>query len=339
MKVIFIYLIPFISLIGFILNMICFIIYSDREFKESLYKYLKVESIFISMNLFMQLFRPFEAYRIGNLNSINWSSKSYLAQFFEFYCLNFLASVFEMTALMLHLISSFNYYILLSYKPGSSFYNKLKLLEKVSYIKITIIFTLFSILAFLFQIFQYDLVAVNIIMDKFNLTENEHRIAYFKIESGFYNTPLSKFLTLFWFSFRDGFILLLLFILNIFIYFEANYSFRKKFSFFMASSNSTDSLSVVSNNKLKSRDNKAQIKLAIMVIATSMNFFVGRFPILLAFILKNTENGWTRPVKISMDIGCLTVFVSYPLFFYHYFFFNKRFRTILFRYFDKKTNK
>ena len=213
MKVIFIYVIPALSLIGFVLNTICFIVFSNIDFKESLYKYLKVESIFIAVNLLMQLFRPFEACRKTSLNTINWSSKSYLVQLYLFYCLNFLASVLEMTALMLHLISSFNFYILLSYKPGSSFYNRLKLLEKVSYIKVTIIFSLFSVFAFIFEIFQYDLVGVNVILLNFNSTENENIVAYFILENSFYKTTFSQFLTLFWYSFRDGFILLLLYFL------------------------------------------------------------------------------------------------------------------------------
>ena len=112
------YLIPPIALIGLVFSIICFVILSNKDLKENFYKYLKVELIFIGINQLTQIMRPFIY-----LDS-NWLSSTLFIQIYQIYFMIFAVSGIEMTALILHLLSSFNYYVIVAASKNDSFIMK-----------------------------------------------------------------------------------------------------------------------------------------------------------------------------------------------------------------------
>ena len=68
-----------------------------------------------------------------------------------------------------------------------------------------------------------------------------------------------------------------------------------------------------------------------MVICTSINFIIGRLPILFGIIMMTlVDKDWSKRVDILMKIGCTTVFLSYAFLFFFNYQFNKKFRKIFF---------
>ena len=310
---IFIFIIPVFSLIGFILNMLCFIVFLNKEFKELFYKYLRHELIFIMLDQLIQIFRPIDSYRH------NWLSFSFGVQIFHIYFINYFAGLLEMTALIHHLLASINYYLLIT----SSQRSKLEFIKKISYLKMSAGVVLFSMVAFVFvilerQINSYEIIEVD--SDEQNINS---RVIYLVYGTYYSKTKLNQILVCFWFLFRDGFLLIMLLLLNILIYLNVSKSLKKKIIFSKKQNN-------VSNEN-KNKNDRAQTKLTIMVICTSINFIIGRLPILFGIIMMTlVDKDWSKRVDILMKIGCTTVFLSYAFLFFFNYQFNKKFRKIFF---------
>lgn len=71
------YICPFIGAIGVVLNVIVFVLFSNSMFKEILYKYLKLQAFFISMDLLFTSFRPIYYWKEFEI------SNSYVAHLYE----------------------------------------------------------------------------------------------------------------------------------------------------------------------------------------------------------------------------------------------------------------
>ena len=103
--------VPLASFIGLVANIVCFTIFNSSEFinkiklKENLYGYLKIEALFINVNLFIQIFRSFmfvSSFQLGLLSKI-----------YALYMLWILAGMLEMSALLAHLTSTADFYMIL----------------------------------------------------------------------------------------------------------------------------------------------------------------------------------------------------------------------------------
>jgi hypothetical protein len=322
--------VPLASLIGLVANIVCFTIFNSSEFinkiklKENLYRYLKIEALFIILNLFIQIFRSFmfvSSFQLGLLSKL-----------YALYMLWILAGMLEMSALLAHLTSTADFYMIINNKIGH-----FKWVHKISkFIKALIIFVIsfltFSYLIFCFSINGYEMELKN----EFNETITDR--IYSIEETEFKKSSTKTTIEIIAFVSRDGFINLALTCLNIAIFLNVKNSLNnKKKVLYMAN---TD-MSVVetncdfakkSSNTSDEKIKKANIKAVLMVILTCLNNIFGRTPILIVFILRNFYD--LEIINNTVNkIACLCVYISYIMNFFIYYFSNSRFRKILKRHF------
>ena len=334
--VVYIYVIPLISIIGFILSILCFLIFSNKDFKETLYKYLQVESLLISINLFIQTFRPVYFY------NESYFSKSLFSQAYSFYILYYFVSSLEMASFILHIMSSLDFFLLIS-----NLTQKLSFYKKLNYKIVSIIICLFSILIYIYILFIKEIRSHDVL---FINAENEiisYSIIYLSYDTEFSKSIWKKVIEIAVVVLRDGILLLTLVILNIVIYLHVRKSIMKKKKMLkqkdkdngtmIKTEASIDDVSVSNNqtNGKKSnserKSSRAQYKLTIMVIIGSLNCILGRLPILTDFIVQNII-GWNDQVKLLNMYACLAVYVSYSINFFLYMYTNKRFNKVFFQY-------
>lgn len=244
----------------------------------------------------------------------------------------FFVSVIEMTALILHFFSSLNYYtIIASVENENKISSAIRKISKISYIKISIIVFTFSFFVFIYEIFKYKIESETSILE-----QNRTKIIYLFNPTEFIDTNLCKLLNLFCFLFRDGFILLLLIMCNIFIYKKAYNAFKKKSQLVKRLKNVPSSDGKKTNNNKRSKIEKNALKLTLMMFFVNANFIIGRLPILVTFVFQTFYPEMKKVIDRLFEITTLTVFLSYTSFFFLYYFFNKQFRKIFLNYFRKK---
>ena len=323
--------VPTASAIGLIANIICFSIFNSSEFinknklKENLYRYLKIEALFIIFNLFIQMFRSImfiSSYQLGLLSKV-----------YSLYMLWILAGILEMSALLSHLTSTSDFYMVIRNKTNFKWLHKISRHIKAVFI-FSVSFLNFSYLFFCFKINGYEIKSEN----EFNQTVTNW--IYSIEDTEFKKTTLKTILEIFAYVLRDGLINLVLLLLNILIFQHVKRSLNnKKKVIYSASTNGkpTDNNSLVETNcdqrrkSLKKNDEKikkANFKAALMVILTCLNNLYGRTPILVVFVLRNFYD-LEIINNIINKMACLSVYISYILNFFIYFFSNSRFRKIL----------
>ena len=296
--------IPLISLFGFILNIIIIIIFSNKSFKEIMYKYLKMESIFICINLTIQMLRPVYFYKLS------WFSRSQISLIYNEYLLNYMVSCLEMTAFILHILAIIDYYLL-----ASNLNQKFKIFYKFSYIKISISIIIITMICFIFLCFEYSIEQKFVVeVNRTNHVIND-KIIYIYKDTEFRKTVLFKIIELTVFSIRDGVLLIILIILNILIYFQVVKAIINKRNI------------LKSNNQIPIKS----AKVTVMVIFGCLNNIMGRTPILIDFILINAI-GWNDTIAIVNKFACLAVYISYFFKFFLFLFFNQRFKKIVFNF-------
>jgi hypothetical protein len=333
--VIYIYVIPIISFLGFLLSLLCFLIFLNKDFKEALYKYLKVESLLISVNLFIQIFRPVYFY------NASFFSKSLFSQIYSFYFLYYIVSSLEMASFLLHVMSSLDFFLLIS-----NLTQKLTFYKKLNYKIVSSIICLFSILIYIYILFRKEIRSHDVLFINADNDIISYTVIYLSYDTEFSKTIWKKVIEITVVVIRDGIFLLALVILNIIIYLHVRSSIMKKKKMLNKENGtmikkeaSIDDVSIsnhptaVNGKKSKSekKSRRAQYKLTIMVIIGSLNCILGRLPILSDFIVQNII-GWNDQVKLLNMYACLAVYVSYSINFFLYMYTNKRFNKIFFQY-------
>ena len=295
------YLCTSIAILGLILNIISFYIFSDKKFVQLMYKYLKMESLFIIINLFFQSFRP-----IYYLRS-DWISKSFIANIYEFYILEFFVSTLEMSAIIMRLLSTFDFCISINRMN-----KRINFLSLISYKLVTIIVFCISVLSFIYLLFTRKIVPQKVFeIDKNNRVINERTI-YLLLDSDFVESSFKKIYEQCIYLTRDGFYLIILIVMNILILILVNQSIKKKRYL-------TERSRKVSNTRNRS---------TLMILITNLNFIFGRAPILVVFIVKNNQK-WNETLVLFCSLAVLFVYVSFMLNFFVFYFFNNRFKKLL----------
>ena len=334
-----------VSLIGFILNILCFLVFNGIFFKKvdkekfknyELYFFLKIESIFISLNLFLQTFRL-----------VFYHNQSYklISLYYELYILDYCASCLENVAILCHTLSTINFYIMLKDRKKSCCFSKLRILKYYNHLMCIFIFVL--------SIFQF---MHKIIGKRLNQTPNEFIEDQFtcSIElNEFGKSIYFKIWEIIAFLLRDALVGFVLIVLNILIYFKVNKSIKYKQTMLENSYNfetshhtleNRSNESIISKNKLLKLE-KVKSKTAIMVIATCLNIIIGKLPICLFYVLKNIpyiyENSKDNKDMLHL-IECfaiLFVYINYCGCFFIYYFTNRSFKLVIWVYFEKFSSK
>jgi hypothetical protein len=334
----FLYVSPILGVIGLFLNILVFIVLSDAQFKETLYKYLKVEAIFIGSNLFLQTLRPI------HYNRMNWLSKSYFSHFYLVYGLHWFASILEMAAVISQLCSTLDFYLLIS-----NYHKKFKIFTVLEYYKIvgSAIF-ISSVLLYLYKIFDTTiacyLVAYETHMSTMYSNENSTILSNIALrhlcrdeKTEFDKTIVKKVFEMGVFILRDFVLLLCLMALNVLIYFRVKQSMANKKSVLkymlknrekeestIQSEQITKGVNLVQKKQSKNIE-KTRQKATLMVIFNGLNYFFGRTPILIFFIWNNTFE-WSDSLLLCLQIAVLAVYLSYTIKFFLYYYSNNKFR-------------
>lgn len=314
---------PLIGLIGFIFNLIVFLVLSHVNFKDTLYKFLRAESLLITIDMLVTIFKP-----IFYCNACQ-ISKQYVAQFYQVYFNIYLASVLEMSAIMCRNFSAFICLLLIS--------NKLPRLKeqflKPNTFLITLVFiVLFSVAFYLYQIFE-NYIASDV--DSFNCT------VYSVQRTEFGNSQVKGRMEIAATVLRDGVNLFVLVTLNVLILISLKKSLKKKKHILTATVIVDDSRTKIGAKKNENEIhhdsapvncnlnqitniNRKEVRQTIMIILTCLNYLIGRLPILYIFVKRNlfedTSNFGVYAIMIA--------YISYAANIVFYFNSNSRFRFV-----------
>ena len=317
----FVIIIPAVGFIGLLLTILCFTIFTKSIFKTNVYIFLKYESAFIGFDLLLTSLRPFH-----HNNDFEFA-RSFVSQFYYVYLLVIFASVLEMAAILCHLMSTYDLYLLVSNLKRP------KLLEKIPNIVTCLIIFLFSCLVYFYLLFVFK-VGGHEINQATAENKTRIRLVYQMDAYEFSKSSAKKVIEIGVFVLRDGLSLLLLIGLNVMIFLKIRKSLRKKRLFLSQNSNDSKNKNNQNNsnstNKL-SRLKNAELRTAVMVICVGISYTIGRIPILSVYIIRNFfENDL---VLLLNKISVLCVYISYATYFFIYYVFNNKFRKVFHSYF------
>lgn len=298
-------IIPILPALGLILNIFIFLIFSHSTFrKQNVYAFLKYEAFLIAVDLF--------------INSLEFIilcpgiKNTYLAQVYFIYPLMISTSFLELSAIICHIISNLELILLISNKERP------KLLQKVPNLIICLMVFLFSCVLYSYMFFlNYIKVDFQEISNGFNQTWTQvlgYKLGY----TEFNQTSLKKFIDILVFAIRDGVCLVVLIALNIVIFYKVKTALSKKKLILSQEQTST------SNNMKKKKFKNSKLKTSIMVFVISCSYTIGRLPYLVHSIIGNISSS----VEILSFISVLCIFISYDSYFFIYYFFNNRFRSL-----------
>lgn len=286
-----------IGLLSILSTLMNIFIFSNAQFKEKLFTFIKLESIFMCSDLSIIIMLPFYYCKDCSFSKslaycINW-------KYFQVY----LTSLCEMCALISSILASFtclvsNFSPIVKFKP---------IIDLNPYL-VSVVSFVTSGLLFMFQLFQY------------NIQKNIDGTFYL-IDTEFRDSQLNNILQLMSFSIRDCLLIVILVVLNVFMMKKAKELLKnkarilKKSTFKSAERTSKDGMIKKSQNKL--------IKLLVF---DSMLYVLSRIPLVVYFVVINLIFNYSSEyIEISLS---LIVSVSYGLKFLIYFKFNKKFRNV-----------
>ena len=193
---------PIICMIGFISNLLCFVIFLNDNFKKTMYFYLKIEALFVCLNLFIGSFKPLN----HCTDAITYGS--YISSIYFIYMINFFLSVLENSAFICRNISLYEFYLLVANKKPSKHY----IISRVNYKLVSIIIFLFSFFLFIYQIFEFEITKE--LKSKGNVSAYDYG---FQI-TNFSKSDIFKINQIIAFTIRDFLNLFIMIYLNISIY-------------------------------------------------------------------------------------------------------------------------
>ncbi|CAF0864996.1 unnamed protein product [Brachionus calyciflorus] len=316
------YICPILGLCGFLLHSLSFLVYSNSKFKELLYKYLKMESLNVLLDLLITSLKPIYFCRTCDV------SRTHFVQIYFIAFMVYGASILELSAIMNRNLSTLCCLILLRKK-----FSKLRITLILNYYKIlNLIIFVISALIFVYQVFEFKIV------------NNENEKFYNVEKSQFSKTTLKSVLEVTSFIFRDGINLSILILLNIFIFICFKNDLSKKKAFFKSKNSNTElttfkdiSSSVRDTRQstekkyvVKTRNDRikqSERKQTIMVFLTCLCCITGRLPILIYYILSNLDK--KNNYKQLDNVAVMIIYLTYVFNFFLYYQSNRRFKQTL----------
>ena len=332
-----IYACSIVSMVGFILTTLSYMVFNSTYFRKvdkekfknyELYFYLRIESIFICLNLFFQILR------IIFFNKA--LQHEYISIIFELYLLDYFAGVLEMSAIIYHILSTFNFYIIVSNLNNKCCSIKCCKMSGHNRLACLIVF-FFSCIQFI-----YKIIGKNVEKN----CNNSTRCIYEIENNQFGISDTFKIWEIIAFLIRDFCVLISLIVLNILIYIKVNKSIKYKKSILElsfsieTSSNMLEHKPIDQTNPRKSlvRLEKAKISTSIMVICSCLNNALGKIPICIFYLLKNTiikekDKDKRDALYLFQIFAIFFVYLNYCGCFFIYYFSNKSFKLVLRQYF------
>lgn len=312
--IIYLVICPLVSLIGLILNLISIAIISN--FKEPLYYYLRLELMFQCSDLLVTVLKPIYFCRTCWLSTTFFSNLYYLV--FNVY----MASVFELGAIMSRNMSAFICVLLISKN-----FREVRFALKKSFCKIfALAILILSYSLYTYQLFEYKIVPSS----SFSLSSNLSLVVTYEVtKTEFGMSYLKSYIEILVMAFRDAINVAILFCFNLIIIFitKANVNEKKNI---LANSNRMRAnyferyLEYCNNTALIRRLAHKENRQTVMMILTCLNSLIGRLPILFFFIKKNIIQMSDKNTKYA----ALMVYFSYSINFFLYYQSNYKFRKL-----------
>lgn len=304
-----------INLFGFILSLLCLLIFLNKKFTGLFYNYIRSEILFGGMSLLSYAFRPFYYCKDTGINILYISNIIHLTN-------RYLRSVFEMTATLCCIISSL-YFFLIIFNLEKSKYN---ILSKISFKIICSILVGLSSILFLFRLFEFTIVPISVnSTSTFYDNQTMITIGYMGVKSELSNTFYYKFNKIASFLISDGILVFILFILNIIIFIKVKKTIKTK-RFMMDNASIKENNKPTSKKKLKNTENS----IKFMVFVSSFNTIIGKFPLFVFYLLDTILDSNSFSIKVLINLFNFiahTVFsLSYTINFVLYYFINNTFR-------------
>lgn len=304
---------PIVAGIALIFSIKMMITLSNKQFKESFYKYLEIQALFFILNSFVTILQPI-------IYCINCEIS--MSLFTQIYYIGFRiygSSICEMMALYSNWLSGLNCCLLLCNGKLA----KLALKIIVHYKLVTLGAFIFSTVLYCYQFEEFDIFqkedkTYDVVHTQFKETN-----AYFIIE------VIVEFI-------RDGVSLIILIGIDFVLLIKMKDIMKNKQHIMNASYNKTIDLNMSSNLEydldFKSASDKRQIKLnkikrrqVITVLMNCSACILGRLPILISFVLRFRDD--PRDF-IFFCVASLFVQLYYIATFFLLFWFNQRFRRV-----------
>lgn len=275
-----------LGVLGFVLHLLIVWIFSADEFKEKPIVYLKIGCFLSAIDLFIITFRSLSTSYI--CIAPDCAPLDVKTAIFKTLIFVYLPSPIEASILVAEIFTVFSRLAQLKLKNRSGFH--LYVLKSNPYRAILIAFAFFSIL-FSYQIFsQPHLFYINFFA--------KHRRSF----------------SILMFAIRDGFLLVVLVILNIKIGIRVNNSMKRKMSISIGTS-------------VVRRATKARSRINVIILAFCTTTIIGRIPILFLVLATNFYKSFP-PGLLAFCL--LSLSLSYTLKFFLFWFINKRFKNLLF---------
>jgi hypothetical protein len=326
---------PIVGLFGFVFNLLTFLVFSHGHFKETLYCYLKTESLLICLNFLITIFKAIYYCFSCPL------SQTFVMQLYQIYLNIYLASALEMSAIICRNFSAFICLLIIYNNRRLDKCKQLFLRLKTFRVAIVLIVS-FSLLFYLYEIFELEIGSYE---------TDDGKTVYYMDNSQFGNSHFKQRLEILATVVRDGLNLLALVVLNVLIIWSLKVNLRKKKTILNGMKTCADDartqVTVAVNEETppnKAGDivkckqmktiNRKEIRQTVMVVLTCLNYLIGRLPILYYFVKRN----------LSVDqsnfgiYAILVSYVSYAINIFLYYNSNSRFRFVFNSYLKKSLN-
>ena len=286
-KVLMVYLMPLVSLIGILSNGLSTIIFhnilSDKTKKFVFlysFKCLQAKSLYDLSLFLIHIFIPiyYVDSSANSLGSIVW--------YIYFY--NYGESVFLFVSNIFEIISMLDFYTIIS--------NKSNIIKQFRFIYVFLFVSIFGFLFNILILFRYQIVN----------TSNGYR----DIKSNFYSTQLDRYLRFVETFIRDILSLMIIFLINLMMIVKMKKASVKR-----------QSLKLVNSVNLI---NKAHRKAFLMVFVVSLIYLIGRIPLMVYYL--PFEKYETSLWQCYYNWSLLPYYLSYSLNIFIYYFYNKHFR-------------
>lgn len=280
--------------IGFLVVNI--VILSNRQFKEKLFVYLKLESIYMCLNMIVAAIFPFY---------YSTYSKSFLANVYMLLGQIYATSFLEMCALLSGILASFCCLIFVYY-PNNG--RACRLVNGLNPYMMSAILTLACSALFSYELFQFRINREDV---------NEQNFYTKKYDSTVYDVLQS--LTYF---IRDCLCLITLLAVNLFMTIKARKSLKMKAKIMKYTLSKRDnSTGAVTTNHKRSHN-----KLMKMLLFDSLLYTFSRLPVAIYYGFLNIVLDF-HSIFFELTLSIFIV-VSYGLKFFLYFHFNTKFRSL-----------
>jgi hypothetical protein len=317
------YFTPPITILGTLFCSMCIVVFSQPSFSQKLYKFLKYESIFIACNLVIKSCSP-----IAYCKSCPVSKTLFSCVYLLYFCI-YLSSICEMSALICNIFSALYCYLHISklrmQKPAKP--SPLFVLVNLNPRVIVCFLVVFSACLYSYQLFQFEIVQVS--SNSSTIQSENHCTVN---QTSFYYSNLNMSLEIISHSIRDGLNLITLICINSMLIVKIKRNLKRKQTSVSVVRN-TDTSLTSGNESRVTRPSVVKIPLVILsqkkitklIVINCFNTILGRLPIFLYFVLRNTSPN-SMYINFFAAFAFFFVFFCYLTKFFLFYFTNNKFK-------------